>query len=188
LIRFRRLWTNATMSKYVKELMMEDLRRSFEGVRDVVVLSLTGVEAIQDNQMRLDLRRKDIRVRVLRNNLARKVFSDMGLDGLTQLLEGPSAVAWGGQGIVELAKEIAEWASKIEPLQIKGGTTEGRVLSSADVVALSRLPGRVELLGRVVSQICGPGAQLAALVQAPGGRLASQLKARSEQEPSAPAA
>lgn len=170
------------MSKYVKQLMIDELRESFDGVRDLLVLDLTGVDAVSDNQFRLKLRQKEIRLRVIRNNLARKVFADAGLEEINPLLEGPSAVAWSEQGIVELAKEIAEWAEKIDQLRIKGGTTDGRVISTAEVEQLSKLPSREELLGRVVAQALSPASRTVALLQSPARRLAAQIQTRSEGE------
>ena len=170
------------MSKYVKKLMMDELRETFVGVRDLLVLDLKGVDAIADNRMRLKLREKEIQIRVVTNNLARKVFSESGLDGVGDFFKGPTAVAWGGDSVVELAKEISEWAGKIEQLQIKGGVSDGEPISAGEVDVLSKLPSREELLGMLVSRLQGPGAQLAGLILSPGGRLAGQLKARSEEE------
>ena len=170
------------MSKYVKKLMMDELRETLVGVRDLLVLDLKGVDAIADNQMRLKLREKEIQIRVVTNNLARKVFSESGLDGVGDFFKGPTAVAWGGDSVVELAKEISEWAGKIEQLQIKGGVSDGEPISAGEVDVLSKLPSREELLGMLVGQLQGPGAQLAGLILSPGGRLAGQLKARSEEE------
>ena len=51
------------------------------------------------------------------------------MNGLDSILEGPTTLVWGGEDIVALSKEIAKWAKEIEPLKIKGGTTEGTALS-----------------------------------------------------------
>ena len=78
------------MSKYVKELMMDQLRSDLDGSRSVLILDLKGLDAVAEHQFRRDLRKKSIRVRALKNTLARRVFSEMGMDGLSQYLEGPS--------------------------------------------------------------------------------------------------
>ena len=58
---------------------------------------------------------------MLKNSLARRVFSDMGMDGLSKYLEGPSAVAWGGEGIAELAKEISTQVKTLKKPADQGG-------------------------------------------------------------------
>lgn len=168
------------MSKQVKKLLVADLEKSFDGVRDVVVVSLNGVDGIQNNQMRLALRQKNIRLQVVKNSLTRRLFNEIGLGPASQFLEGPSAVAWGGPSIVDLAKEIADWSSKVKKFEIKGGTTSGLPLTADQVTALSKLPSREELLGRVVMLAQSPGRRLATLIGSPAGRIASQIKTKSE--------
>ncbi|MBI3467969.1 MAG: 50S ribosomal protein L10 [Planctomycetes bacterium] len=168
------------MTKRIKQLVTKSLRDSLEGVRDVLVVDLTGVDAVTDNQLRAKLREKAIRLMVVKNSLARQALQQAGLKTVSEQLQGPSALVWGGDGIVELAKEITAWAKQIEQLGIKGGATDGEALSAADVEALSRLPGRAELLGMVVSRILALGARLAGALSAPGGRLAGQVKTHTE--------
>ncbi len=177
------------MSKQVKKMLSDELRKAFTGVNDVVVVSIEGVGGIENNQMRLALRKKDIHVQVVKNSLAKRLFSEIGLDSANRLLEGPTAVAWGGPTIVELAKEITNWVGKLKKLQIKGGASAGQSLTKEQVTALSKLPSREELLGRVVSLAMGPAARLVSLMNSPAGRIAGQLKTMSEGAPaeSAPA-
>jgi large subunit ribosomal protein L10 len=168
------------MSKQVKKLLADDLRKSFDGVKDVVVLSVNGVDGIQNNTMRMALRKKNIRIQVVKNSLAKRLFGEIGLENAANFLEGPSAVAWGGPTIVELAKEITDWAAKIKKLEIKGGATAGTALTREQVAALSKLPSREELLGRVVSLALGPAGRIVGLMNSPASRLLGQLKAKAE--------
>src|SRR5689334_1894362 len=96
------------MSKYVKELLMDQLRSELDGTRSVLIVDFKGLDAISENRLRLDLRKKKIHVRALKNSLARRVFADIGLGGLDKFLAGPSVAVWGGDGVAELAKEISD--------------------------------------------------------------------------------
>ena len=109
------------MSKYVKELMMDQLRSDLDGSRSLLILDLKGLDAIAEHQLRRDLRKKSIRLRVLKNSLARRVFTDMGMDGLSQYLKGPSVAVWGGEGIAELAKEISHAGQDAQEARDQGG-------------------------------------------------------------------
>lgn len=170
------------MSKYVKQLQMKHLRKQFEGVTSLLVVNVVGMDALSSNQLRLDLRKKGIHLQLVKNTLARKVFGEMGLGSAGQVLAGNSAVAWGGEGIVELAKEITDWAKKIAKLEIKGACVDGQVVGPAGVEQLSKLPSRLELLGRVVSLANAPAARLVMLANAPARNVASQLKTMAEKE------
>jgi len=81
------------MSKYVKEMMMDQLKSDLDGSRSVLIVDLKGLDAIAEHGLRRDLRKKSIKIRALKNTLARRVFSEMGMDGLSQFLAGPSVIA-----------------------------------------------------------------------------------------------
>ena len=46
------------MSKVIKQLEMDALKHTFQDVRDLVVMSVSGVDCQADNRMRLSLRKK----------------------------------------------------------------------------------------------------------------------------------
>ena len=171
------------MSKYVKELMMDQLRSDLNGDRSVLILDLKGLDAIAEYQFRRDLRKKSIRVRTLKNTLARRVFSEMGLDGLSRFLEGPSVLVWGGDGVAELAKEVSKQVKVLKKPEIKGGAVDGVVIAPTQVEDLTKLPSREVLIGRVVSMALSPAQRVVSLANAPAGGHMSLLKTRSEEAP-----
>jgi large subunit ribosomal protein L10 len=168
------------MSKYVKELMMDQLKSELEGVSSVLIVDLKGLDAISENKLRLDLRKKKIHLRALKNSLARRVFTNAGIKGLDPYLTGPSAAVWGGDGIAELAKEIADQVKKLKKPEIKGGAVDGIVIGAAQVEDITRLPSREALIGRVVSMALAPVQRVVSLANAPVDGLMSQLKTISE--------
>jgi large subunit ribosomal protein L10 len=177
------------MSKYVKELMMNQLRTDLDGSRSLLILDLKGLTGVAENQLRLDLRKKAIRMRALKNTLARRVFDDMGLGGLGKFLEGPSVAVWGGDGVAELAKEISAQVKKHKKPAIKGGVVDGTVIGASQVEEITKLPSREALIARVVALALAPAQRVVALANAPAGAIMSQLKTLSEGAPEeAPAA
>jgi len=173
------------MSKYVKELMMDQLRSDLDGSKSLLILDLKGLDAIAEHKFRNDLRKKSIRVRMLKNTLARRVFSDMGLEGLSPYLEGPSVAVWGGAGVAELAKEISTQVKALKKPQIKGGVVDGVVIGPAQVEDITKLPSREALIGRVVSLALAPAQRVISLANAPVGGVMGQLKTLSEGAPAA---
>jgi large subunit ribosomal protein L10 len=170
------------MSKYVKELMMDQLRSDLDGSNSLLILDLKGLDATAEHQFRRDLRKKSIHLRVLKNSLARRVFSDLGLNGLEQFLDGPSAVAWGGEGITELAKEVSTQVKHHKKPEIKGGAVEGVVVGRNQVDDLTKLPSREVLIAQVIGLLLGPARQAVALVSSPASTLVGQLEALAERQ------
>lgn len=170
------------MSKYVKELMMDQFRDELDGDKSVLILDLKGLDAVSEYQFRKDLRKKSIKMRVLRNTLARRVFEDMGIGGLSQFLAGPSVAVWGGDGVAELAKEISSQVKKLKKPEIKGGSVDGTVISPNQIEDITKLPSREALIGRIVSLALSPVARVVTLANSPASGLLGQLKTLSEAE------
>ncbi|MGB2997199.1 MAG: hypothetical protein WBC59_00985, partial [Phycisphaerae bacterium] len=94
----------------------------------------------------------------------------------------------GGESLVEIARTLVEQAKGLAGMEICGGFADGRIFSSAEIEALSRLPGREELIGQVVGRAVGQAARVAALATAPAGRVLSQIREYEKIAPASEAA
>jgi len=168
------------MSKFVKEMIISEIESRIGEVQDFVIVDSAKLDAITDNGFRTKLQEKGMSALTVKNSLARRAFANAGVEGLGDVLKGPSTLVWGGEDIVALSKEMAKWVSEVEELAIKGGLTEGTSLSSDDIKKLSKSPGRTELIGEIASRILGPGAQLAGAIVGPASTLAGQVKSIAE--------
>ena len=101
------------MSKYVKDLMIDGIQKVVGDCREVVVLDVSKVDAVSANKLRLALRQKNFRLLGVKNAVARRALGQIGLSGVGPALAGPSTLAFGGEDIVALSRELSEWAKKI---------------------------------------------------------------------------
>jgi large subunit ribosomal protein L10 len=171
------------MSKQIKQMEMDALSRAFEGVRDLVALSVSGLDARAENQVRLTLRRKNIRLQMVQNSLARRVFDHMGLRA-TAIWEGPTTIAWGGSSLSELSRELESQFKKNEKVKFKGAVADGQEVTFEQAIFW---PTRAEALGRVVLLLLSPAARVAGALRGPAGRVAGQVKSLAEKPEGAPA-
>jgi|SRR5579862_9180080 len=175
------------MSKKIKQMQMDVLAKTFSGVRDLVLLSVSGVDSLTENKVRLDLRKKNIRLHSVKNSLARRVFGEMGLN-LGDVWAGPTTLAWGGSSIAELSRTLDDAVKKNDKLKdkvkIKTAVAEGEVVPFAKALTM---PTRVEAIAGVLSALLGPAASLASQLTGPASQLASQIKTISEKPAEAPA-
>ncbi len=158
------------MSKPVKDLIVADYQRRFGTLENALLIEVRGINAKDTNRMRIGLKEKKIRVTVLKNTLARRAFAGSGLAALAPGLTGPSALAYGAESVVDVARELVEWARKIENLRLKGAILDGEYFEGqAGVERLSRFPTRGEAIAQVVQLVLSPGAQAVGCVTGPGG-------------------
>jgi len=176
------------MSKVIKQMQMDALKNTFGDVRDLVLLNVVGLGAIPDNQMRLSLRKKGIRMQMVKNSLARKVFADLGLT-IAKGWEGATTVAWGGTSAAELAREVETVQKKNDKfIKVKTGVADGQELAF-DVMV--KLPTREQAIGLVIAAALSGGSRVIGALLGPGGQLASQVKTladKKEEEGAAPPA
>jgi large subunit ribosomal protein L10 len=166
------------MSKPVKQMIVADYRKRFGDMDGALLIGIRGVNANENNTLRLGLARRNIRVTVLKNTLARKAFAGTKLAAFEPVLDGPCAIAYGGESTVELARVLVEWDRKVEQLSLKGAILDGRLFGGeAGVKRLSEFPTRAEARGAAVALVLAPGAQLVSLVTAPGGEILSIVQA-----------
>ena len=171
------------MSKYVKNLVSEHLRRRLEGVQDALMVNVVGLPATADNRLRGELEAKRINLLVVKNSLASRAVVGTPLAPMFEGVTGTAAICWGEEDIVGLAKEIARLAANKEyaAFEARGGVMDGERLSAEQVLAVSKWPSRAEQLSLLVGQILSPGATLAAQLSGPGGALASQVAQKAEE-------
>jgi large subunit ribosomal protein L10 len=176
------------MSKVIKQMEMTALRESFGNVRDLVVLSIKGLNCIHDGQFRAALRKKKVRLKVVKNSLTRKVFGEIGLKvpDDSPYWTGPTAMAWGGDSLAELSQAIEGELKgpKTAPLYkdkvlVKGAIADGLPVSYEKALTM---PTRVEAIARVMMLALAPASRLVGQLKAPGANLASQIKTLSEKK------
>lgn len=171
------------MSKQIKQMGMDALKQTFQGVRDMVLMTVTGLNSQADNHIRLTLRKKNIRMQMVKNSLARRVFDDLGLR-LEGTWEGSTTLAWGAGSVAELCKELeSEFKKQKDKVKFKGALADGQQISFEQGL---RMPTREEAIGQVVMLFLSPARRLAGQIRGPAGRLAGQIKSISEKSETAP--
>jgi large subunit ribosomal protein L10 len=138
-----------------KVRVIEELAEKLRG-GSAVLVDYQGMDVAQSTQLRARSREAGVEFVVAKNTLTRRAAGEAGVEDLSEYLVGPTALAF-SEDPVASAKLMAEFADQVESFALKGGLLEGgRVLDEAEVVALSRLPGREQLLAQVVGGISSP--------------------------------
>ena len=166
------------MSKALKKMMADDLRKDLEGVDDLLVVRFKTMNAEQNFALRLAVREHGARLRVIHNRTARHALKDECKD-LADTFKGQTAIAIGGEPI-PVAKALVD-ASEKETLEVRGGFIEGEMLDGEGVKILAASPDKPTLRGMLAGVIQAPARGIAASLQAVYGGLARCLQARVDE-------
>lgn len=165
------------MSSYIKGLLQRDLEARFTDVDEFLLISTIGVGGIDNNLMRGELKKKGISLAVVKNAMMQRALQSLGKEAAVDLFQsGPCTVAYGGDSIVDIAKEVVDWSKKIKVLAISGAFLDGETMDAEQALALAKMPSRSELQGAVVMLANSPGRRVAGAVAGPGGVIAGCIK------------
>lgn len=169
------------MPTAVKAAQIEDLVDRLSRSQLTIIADYRGlsVEALQG--FRAKLKPLDAEFKVAKNTLTRIAAEQVGIEGLSPELEGPTAILFAYGDIVAPAKAISEFARTSRILQVRAGVLNNQVVTPADVEAISSLPPREELLGKLVGLLASPMTRTVGVLSGPARSVVYLGNARVEQ-------
>jgi len=166
------------MDRMQKEALVADMRQKLESSTLVVVARQSGLTVDEVTGLRRDMRVAGAEFKVLKNTLAQIAVKGTKLEGLTDMLSGPTALAFSTDPIAA-AKIIVGFANKNDKVKVVGACLDGKVLQQAEVNALATLPSLDELRSKIIAVINAPATKLAVLLKEPASRVARVIAAKN---------
>ena len=163
-----------------------ELAEAFRSSAAAVLTEYRGLTVKQISALRVALG-ADTSYAVVKNTLTKIAAQDAGIDGLAELLSGPTAVAFVKGEPVEAAKALRDFAKANPALVVKGGVMDGKALSVDEVKKLADLESREVLLGKMAGALLASLSNAVYLLNAPlaqAARLAGALQAKATEDPS----
>ena len=139
-----------------KAQQVSEVAEQFKNATSVVVVDYLGITVEQATNLRTELRNAGVQFAVVKNGILSRAAKEAGLEGMDDIFKGPSAVAFSNEDVVAPAKILADFAKKVEALEIKAGVIEGKVSSKEEIEALAKLPNREGLLSMLLSVLQAP--------------------------------
>lgn len=167
---------------------MDDVLRMLQEKNVVILTNYRGLNVSQMTDLRRRLRAEGIEFRVVKNSLVERAARQLEMTGLERYLVGPTAMAFSVGDPVMPVKLLAAFARESKILELKAGWIEGQLIDAAEVASLADLPGRQELVARVVGGIAAPLTGLAMVTAGPIRQLVTAINAIKEQKEAGAAA
>ncbi len=152
-----------------------------------IVTDYRGLSVSDLQGFRNTLRPLDAELRVAKNTLTSIAAERVGIEGMTDILSGPTALVLAYGDIVSVSKAVSDFVRTSRVLTIRAGVLNQRVVSTRDIEEIATLPSRDELVGKLVGLLASPMTRTVGVLSGPGRSLAYLLQARIDQQGGAPA-
>ena len=149
-----------------KKQAVEEIKAQLSKAVSGVFVDYCGLTVEQDTQLRNKLREANVEYKVVKNTLTRFAAKEVGLEGLDEVLNGPTALAISEHDEVTAAKVLSDFAKDNEQLEIKSGFLEGKVMSVDEVKKLADTPSRDVLIAKIMGSLNSPISSLVRTLQA----------------------
>ena len=153
------------MNREEKKQLLSDLNELFNASELVVVSHYKGLTVAEVSELRNNIRQVGAGFRVTKNRIAKLALKGTKFEGLTELFNGPTAIAFANDPI-SACKACVEFAKTNEKLVVIGGAMGTGVLSIEEINRLATIPSMDELRAKIIGLLQAPGAQLARVTKA----------------------
>jgi large subunit ribosomal protein L10 len=159
-----------------------ELKEAFGAAPDFIFTDYRGLTVEQITNLRKQLRTKEARYHVVKNNFARLAFEELKAPDVSAYLVGPTAVVIAPRDSNETAKILFDFARETPALHVKGALMGDAVYTASQTEAFSKLPGKKELISMLMSVMNGPARNLAAALNDVPSRLVRTVKAVADKK------
>ena len=168
-----------------KTAYVNEFSEKIEKAKVIVLASCEGVNVEQMTDLRKQIRKLGDEVRVVKNTLLQRALQKLGKEELSKFMTGSTAMTFGYQDPAAPVKVLFDFAGKAKKFTFKAGLLGDKMLTPADLEALSKLPGREQLLSMLLSTMQGTIRNFVSVTQGPIRKFVYALQAlkdKKEQE------
>ena len=170
----------------LKKPVIDEISEVVKDAQGLVLVDYRGLTVEQDTALRRQLREAGITYKVYKNTMMNFAFKGTDLEALAPHLEGPSAIAVSKEDATAPARVIVKFAKEAPKLELKAGVVEGVYYDAKGIGEIAKIPGREELLSRLLGSLQSPVANLARVldqIAKCGGKEAPAKEEAAQAEP-----
>ena len=163
------------LGSYFRKQIVERLNRDISNSGSLFVVQYAKLSSPQMTSLRSHLKAQRARLVVTKNSLIRCALSESNINGLNEMLSGPTALVAASADITAVSKVLTKFARENTALVLKGAFFKGSILKQKDIETISNLPSKDVLIAQVVMALKSPLAGLVFTLKGPLNKLAVVL-------------
>jgi large subunit ribosomal protein L10 len=154
------------MPRPEKVQAVAEIKEQIEGARAVYLTEFRGLTVSQLQTLRKALRETGADYKVVKMTLAKRATDDLGIDGISEYLVGPTALTFANNDAVATAKALKDASKENDKLVLKAGIMSGEILLPEQVSRLAEIEPREVLLAKIAGGAKAPLIKAAGLFAA----------------------
>jgi len=144
------------IGRLVRQVGENEIRKNIKDIDGFLVVCYSGLSGPGTNTLRQTLKDNKSRLFVIKNSDSRRVFKESGLEGLSEMLQGPCGLVFVQDDFIVIAKLINAFAKEHETFKVTGGVIKDRILTKADILALAKFSSKRALHTQLVMGMKSP--------------------------------
>ena len=149
----------------IKKPIVDEISELLNGAATAVLVDYRGLTVAEDTALRKSLREANVVYKVYKNTMINFAIKGTEFEGLSSLLEGPTAIAVCKDDATAAARVLCKFAKEAPALEIKAGVVEGTYYDAEGMKAIASVPSRDELLSKLLGSLQSPIANMARVLK-----------------------
>ena len=149
----------------LKQPIVQEISDLLSDAKAAVLVDYAGLTVEQDTRLRKQLREANVTYKVYKNTMMRFAVKDTPFESLTELLEGPTAIAVSSEDAPAPAGVLYKFAKEASALELKGGVVDGTFYGKDTIAVIATIPSREELLARLLGSFQSPITNFARVIK-----------------------
>lgn len=147
-----------------KQEQVKELAETMKKSSLILLTDYRGINVADDTQLRKSVRTVNGKYAIIKNNITKRALEECSIEGLDDVLAGPTAVITTEEDYLSTLKAVYKFAKENDFYKIKGGVIEGKVVSVEEIMTLAKLPSREELIAKLAGGLLGTISKLAVAI------------------------
>jgi len=153
-------------NRQLKEAKVSEIKEKLEKAQSVILSDYQGLTVEEDTELRKKLRDSGVEYKVYKNKLVTLAAKELGLEGITEFLEGPVSIAFGYEDVTAPARILSDFAKTHKKIELKAGIVQGDIYDVEKVKQLASIPPKEVLIAKLLGSFKAPLSNLAYLLNA----------------------
>ena len=149
----------------IKQPIVDEIASYLADAQAMVLVDYRGLTVEEDTQLRKALREAGVDYKVYKNTLIKRAVNGTVFEAVTDLCEGPTAIATSASDATAPARVLYEAAKKMPNLELKGGVVDGTFYDEKMIQVIATIPSREVLLGKLLGSIQSPITNFARVIK-----------------------